>query len=284
VGRSVTPPQSFNRTPVSRRVRPGYLLAEALCALALAGLLAAAAAMLLSGARRSLHAAERRDRAERAERETLAILRETLAGADGIILRGDTAVEFDLLIGTGVVCDHEAAAIVLPPPTVRSGPPLTVITQPLGPEDVVAVRTSAITDDEEEWWIGVVDSAQVRQLPGVCDPGSGWRAVADADAAVLRLTLLDPLPPAVEEGAPVRIGRRGRLTLYHAGGGAWMLGWRRCHPWLEVCGAVQPVAGPLRPPSAGGLRMRWSGGAPVGLEILATGADGGRGVRGVVYP
>jgi hypothetical protein len=276
-------PHPLNLAPVFRRLRPGYLLAEALCALALAGLLAAAAALMLSGARRSLHASERRDRAERAERETLAILRESLAGADGIILRGDTAVEFDLLVGTGVVCSREPAALVLPPPTSRSGPPLTLLTQPIGPEDVVAIRTSAITDEDDEWWIGVVDSAQVRQLPGVCDPASGWRSVVDADAEVLRLKLLDPLPASVEVGAPVRLGRRGRMTLYHAGGGDWMLGWRRCHPWIEVCGAVQPIAGPLRPPSAGGLRFRWEG-SPPGIEIRATGADGGRGVRGVVYP
>jgi hypothetical protein len=267
---------------VRRRARRGYLLAEALCALALAGLLAAAAAMLLTGARRSLHASERRDRAERAERETLAILRESLAGADGIILRGDTAVEFDLLVGTGVVCAREAMALVLPPPTVRSGLPLTTIAQPLGPEDVVAVRTSEVAD-EEVWWIGAVDSAQVRLLPGVCDAGSGWRATEDADAALLRLVLVNPLPPEVESGAPVRIGQRGRFTLYHAGGGSWMFGWRRCHPWLDVCGPVQPIAGPLRPPSAGGLRLRWEDGAS-GLAVLVTGADGGRGVRGVIYP
>jgi hypothetical protein len=283
LGGAEPPPQPLHLAPVSRRLRPGYLLAEALCALALAGLLAAAAAMLLSGARRSLHASERRDRADRAERETLAILRESLAGADGIILRGDTAVDFDLLIGTGIVCDRETAAIVLPPPTVRSGLPLTVVTQPLGPEDVVAIRTSAITDDEEVWWIGVVDSAQVRPLPGVCDPASGWRSAADEDAPLVRLTLRDPLPPDAEVGAPVRLGRRGRFTLYHAGGGDWMLGWRRCHPWLDLCGAVQPIAGPLRPPSAGGLRLEWAGN-PVGLAVLATGAAGGRGARGVIYP
>lgn len=283
MGRAHAFAHRYHGSPVRHRLRPGFLLAEALCALALAGLLAAAAAMLLTGARRSLHASERRDRAERAERETVAILREALAGADGIILRGDTAVEFDLLVGTGVVCDREAMAVVLPPPTVRSGIPLTAITQPLGPEDVVAIRTSAVTDADEEWWIGVVDSAQVRQLPTVCDAVTGWRAAEDADASLLRLTLVDAPPPEVEVGAPVRIGQRGRFTLYHAGGGDWMFGWRRCHPWLDVCGPVQPITGPLRPPAAGGLRLRWaeSGG---GIAVLATGTNGGRGMRAVVYP
>jgi hypothetical protein len=127
-----------------------------------------------------------------------------------------------------------------------------------------------------------VDSAQERSIPDRCDADAGWRAAADAAAPLLRLALLDSVPDAVEEGASVRLGQRGRFTLYRSGDGSWMFGWRRCHPWLDVCGAVQPVAGPLRSPSAGGFRISYAEN-PVRYEIRAVGAGGGQGASAVVY-
>ena len=259
-----------------RHARRGHLLAEALCALALAGVLAAAAAIALSGARRSLHASERRDRAERAERDAVAILREALTAGDAILLRGDTAVDLDVLLGLSVVCGVESRALILPLEVADAS--LTLLPQEPGRDDLVAVRIDG--GEEELWWYGVVDSLQRRERPGVCDASTGWQR-AGAGSTVLRLVLLDTLPAAVRPGATVRLARRGRFTLYHAGAGDWMLGWRKCHPWLEVCGVVQPVAGPLRTPSAGGLRFRALEG-PSRIEISAIGADGGHGAYATV--
>jgi len=257
------------------RLRRGHLVVEALMALALAGILAAAAALALTGARRSLHAGERRDRAERAERDAVAILREALSAGDAVLIRGDTAVDLDVLLGVSVVCAVEPRALILPP-AVGAGT-LTALPQEPGRDDLVAVR---LDSTEESWWYGVVDSLQVRVIPGVCDAAAGWQP-SGAPAPVLRLVLLDSVSSEVRVGATVRLARRGRFTLYHAGSGEWMMGWRRCHPWLELCGVVQPVAGPLRTPSAGGLRFRALT-SPSRLEILATGADGGRGARATV--
>lgn len=259
----------------------GHLLAEALCALALAGLLAAAAGLALGGARRSLFAAERRATAERAEQETLAILRDALSSADGIILRGDTAVDLDLLVGASVVCDVEPYALLLPPTTVATAPSLTALLQPLGSDDIVSVRVGGPLD-AVEWWIGVVDSAQERSMPERCSVDAGWRAAADAGAPLLRLALLDSVPDEVAVGAAVRLAQRGRFTLYRSGDGGWMFGWRRCHPWLDVCGAVQPVAGPLQSPGASGFRIRYLE-DPVRYEIRAVGANGGQGASAVIY-
>ena len=260
-------------------LRRGHLLAEALCALALAGVLAASAATVLTGARRSLAAAERRDRAERAERETVAIARALLAAADGVVLRGDTAVDFDHLLATGIVCAVESSALILAPAAPPGGASLLHVAQMPGADDIAAVR---VPGDEGQWWHAVVDSAQERSLPGVCTASDGWRDAAAAGAPVLRLTLMDLVPAEITPGAVVRVGRRGRLTVYHAGSGDWMLGWRRCNPWVDVCGVVQPIAGPLRQPAAQGFRIRALDDPP-GLEIHATGANGGRGARGLVH-
>jgi len=260
-------------------LRRGHLLAEALCALALAGVLAAAAATVLTGARRSLGAAERRDRAERAERETVAIARALLAGADGVVLRGDTAADFDQLLVTGIVCAMEPAALILAPAAPAGVASLLHVAQMPGPDDRVAVRLSG---EEGRWWHAVVDSVQERTLPGLCAASDGWRDAAAADAPVIRISLMDVVPAEIRPGSVVRVGRRGRLTVYHAGSGNWMLGWRRCHPWFDVCGVVQPIAGPLRQPAALGFRLSALEGPP-GLEIQARGANGGRGARGVVH-
>jgi hypothetical protein len=82
---------------------------------------------------------------------------------------------------------------------------------------------------------------------------------ADAAAPRWRLVLRDPLADDVRLGAPIRVMRRGRLALYHAGSGDWMLGWRRCAYDNASCGSVQPVAGPLATRSNGGLRLRLKG-------------------------
>ncbi len=244
-------------------------------ALALAGVLAAAAALALSGARRTLHAAERRDRADRAERDAIAILRESLTAGDAVLTRGDTAVDLDVLLGVSAICAVESRAVLLPP--VSGEWALTVLPQEPGRDDLLGVR---LDDPDGSWWYGVIDSVQSRAMPGVCNDADGWQP-GGTTAPVLRVVLLDTVPSEVRVGAMVRIARRGRFTLYHAGSGDWMLGWRRCHPWLEVCGVVQPVAGPLRTPSAGGLRFRLLD-HPTRLEMLATGADGGRGTTATV--
>lgn len=260
------------------RLRPGYLLAEALCALALAGVLLVAAGFALTGARRSMRAEERRERASRAEREAVALLREAITAGDGILLRGDTAVDLDVLLGTSVLCGLETRAILLPARVAGLG--LTDLPQQPAADDLVALRLESPSG--EEWWHAVVDSVQDRQDPGACTVADGWRPAGTEAAPLIRIVVRDSLPSILEPGAAVRLARRGRFTLYHAGRGDWMLGWRRCHPLLDVCGVVQPVAGPLRPPSAGGLRLREVT-APPGLAIEARGADGGQGAIARVH-
>lgn len=255
------------------KTRRGYLLVEAVCALALLGLIAASAGLVLSGARRALAERERRDVAFRTERETIEILERSIGLGDGVLLRGDTAVEFDHLIGTSVACGAEGRALYLPLPSDAGGSLTHWLQRPVA-DDVVAIRRGS----DDSWEYATVDSVQDRFSPEPCAAAGGWRPHG---IAVLRLTVWEDLPPDVSIGAAVRLLRRGRFTLYHAGSGHWMLGWRRCHPWLELCGTVQPVAGPLRAPSAKGLRFSPAE-SPSRLEIVATAVEG-QGARGTIY-
>jgi hypothetical protein len=252
------------------RVRLGYLLAEALCALALAGLLGAAAATMLTGARRSLRASEARDVAERGSVEAVGVLRAALESGRVIALRGDTAIDLDLVIALAPVCQIEPRALWLPPQETIGDVPLTAALQSPATDDIAALRLAAAPTDPPVWDEVVIDSVLARTSGG-CDAVSGWIGVADDAAPRWRLVLADTVPTALVVGDLVRVGRTGRFALYHAGSGDWMLGWRRCAPITMVCGVVQPVAGPLRTPAAGGLRIRALT-APNRWEVEARGA------------
>lgn len=259
------------------RLRRGHLLAEALCALALAGLLAAVAAATLRVAQASARRTEREERGLRAEQETVAVVAQALRLGDAPTLRGDTAVEVDLLLGSAVVCAREPMALVVPPVGQVAGA-LTALGLPLAADDLVALRIGA---DDDSWWFAAVDSVQDRLATGACDVADGWQAASATPARVLRLVLTDSIPDEADIGAELRVLRRGRLALYHAGSGDWMLGFRRCHPFIEICGVIQPIAGPLRTPAAGGLRVRALGN-PERIEIEARGV-GSPGARATVH-
>lgn len=255
----------------------GHTLVEALCALTLGGVLAASSGLALGASRAALERAEARDVGGRAEREAVAIVRRAIATGAAILARGDTAVELDLLLGAGVACAVGARELMLPWPAEAA---LTALPTMPTSDDLVAVRNWSGAADE--WHYAAIDSSGPRVDAGSCRAVDGWRAAAAEAEPLLRLVLADSLPSDVHPGAEVRIYRRGRFALYHAGRGDWMLGWRRCHPWSGACGPIQPVAGPLRPAGTGGFRIVHTA-ALGGWEVQAIGV-GGRGARALVMP
>lgn len=248
------------------RLRRGHSLAEALCALALSGLLAAAAGSAMLSSRRALALAESRERGGRAEREAVAIVRQAMASGAAILPRGDTAVELDLLLASAVACAVEYRALWLLWPSDAG---LTAMPQLPTQDDLVAVRGwSPATAD---WWYAALDSVQERVTASPCAAAEGWRPAAAS--RLLRLVTVDTMPTDLLPGAQVAVYRRGRFALYHAGSGEWALGWRRCHPFTEVCGPIQPVASPLVTPGAGGFRVRALS-SPNRWELSARGVGG----------
>lgn len=262
--------------------RRGHLLAEALCALALSGVLATAAALSLGSARRSLSSTDRLARADRTALESVHMVAAMLADADSVRLEGDTAVALALPIGAGAVCARAGWDLVLPPTRVAAGSALAVNAQPLESGDLVSVLVTDSLGGGAHWLGVAIDSIVPHGDPATCGEPDGWMHPGDAGGTRVRLVLRDALPASVRAGSPFRALRRGRLALYHAGAGDWMLGWRRCGPDGTTCGAVQPVAGPLRTPGSGGLRIRWDGAGAIVVE--ASGPQTRRPARLTVRP
>ena len=251
------------------RARRGYLLAEALCALALGGVLAVAAAALLGGARAAMARLDSRIGAERVSREALGVATAVLRSSDSVVVLGDTAVDLALLIGSGVTCGTDSNELWLAPSRAADGVALTAWSQLPDVGDEVAVLMPDTVGEVPEWVGETIDGTAARVPAPPCDEANGWIASGDATARMHVMTLRTALSAGA--GLPVRVMRRGRLVLYVDGRGEWMLGWRRC--LAGVCGVVQPIAGPLRTPAAGGFRVTGPDGDGVTeISVYAVGA------------
>jgi len=223
--------------------RSGTGLTELVVALALASVVTTVAVAGLTQHRR---AQQRRDAAARAEQIVLdvaRILRVQLGRAVGPPrLLADTALQLQLLRGTAKACATEPARLTLPAdPAWWSAPRAG---------DSVAVLDTLSGVD---WKASVLAVATLRASPS-CPAGG------------IRLTLSAPVPAtAPAMFLPVRVSYLVRLAPYRASDGQWWFGERLCTP---VCGAMQPIAGPLRSPAEGGFRLRQAAGDGVAVLRL----------------
>ncbi|QJR34349.1 hypothetical protein [Gemmatimonas groenlandica] len=269
------------------RWRRGGTLVELLIALPIAALLAVAAAATLIGAWRIGRRAEASQGGTRELRHAQAAFESELRPlrAGDIRALSDTALEFDALLGAGVVCDATAAA---------AGVNDRVEMASADPADArgVSWASSVQIGDDLSLWRADADSlasliehrTTVRAISwGAACTASPWMA-GWADQRTVRLTLADASPSALVVGAPVALHRRTRLTLYRSGV-LWYLGKRA--RTSGVWDGVQPVAGPFLSPvqrgmtaqllDAGGTAtLRLSDAAAVRIELRADRAPDGR--------
>lgn len=232
--------------------RRGVALPELLVALALGGVVMATA---LRGV--TQHVRWRRDRdaqarAEWAARDVLAVLRAELSHGSGApVVLGDTALQLSSVRAFDTACDVSAGRPVLASAAwsaPRAGDSLAVIDSLLRTE-----------------WRAAIAAVGVIHASARCPSGG------------MRITPTAALPvPAVPMALPVRVWRVARYVLYRGGDGSWWLGERGCTP---ICGAAQPVAGPLLPPPQGGLRMTMrldADGRPQAVDVSVRALVGGR--------
>jgi len=239
--------------------RPGTALLELLLALALAGtVLSIATSSMLrqqrvhtrirgqAGSDRQLHAATM-------------VLAGQLADLDaeaGDIASGsasDTALQFRATVGTSFACETSAGLVALLPERGAGGS--------------YAGTLSMARPGDTLWWLG--DSswtgARVRSVDAVTVTCVNPLAFAGPS---VRLTLTGS-PDSIPAGAPLRLTRQTRYSLYRSADGTWQLGVRE---WSEAAGAFaspQPVAGPLLL-AAGARRSGYRYFDALGQEISLT--------------
>ncbi len=262
--------------PVTRRVarrvsraRRGTALVQALLAALLGAIVLAAAldAVVRVARARGQHGARAGARAQLEQAATaltsdLRPITTVTVDDDPADLRtvADTAVEIAASLGGGIACAVAPATGVgstvdlAAPPDAPNMPALAWWSTPPRPGDLLYTHDDAgtATRADDRWTARVIRA--VSEGTTYCRTGP-FAAVAatPADPPRLRLTLDEPvLPATISAGAPVRIARRRRLSLYRATDG-WQLGVR---DWDgSEWETVQPVAGPFDTPANRGLAL-----------------------------
>jgi len=176
--------------------------------------------------------------------------------AGDIAVAQDTALELSVVIGSAVVCESAPGWIIVPLPATE-GNTLAAFAESPQPDDRVA---ALVADSAGATWITLrvagppVGGAGCPRYPSTA---GGWT-----------IALTEQL--AIPAGALVRFLRPMRLSGYRASDGRWYLGARDWNAGTHRFNTIQPVAGPLDPPSAtpaaAGLLFEYfdSLGAPLG--------------------
>jgi prepilin-type N-terminal cleavage/methylation domain-containing protein len=261
-----------------RRRPRGFTLPELLITLACAAILFAAIAS--ASVRQQRLFAELADDAAvtgrlREATATLPIdLRGVSPAAGDIRDARDTALEIRATIASAVVCDTVGRSIVL-------GPALT------GADTYASYVTSVATGDTA-WLLDARDTIENWMPRRITSVSSGTTSKCATGGPlpnspfVSTSFALDSLPSGRVVGTVLRVTRPMRYSLYRSADGSWQLGARDWNSATLRLNTIQPVAGPLLPPSGRGLVFAYvdtSGGIlantaafPTGLALIRVAA------------
>jgi prepilin-type N-terminal cleavage/methylation domain-containing protein len=229
--------------------RRGVTLVELLVAMTLLGIITAA--FMLTGLRQEENhrSLAMRSRARVQLREAVAALPIELRGvspADGDIPPGgarDSTLEFRSTVAVGVACAVENERIELP----RHSSGWTHSSMLSRPETGDSAWFLLAGEGTPATWVGR-GIASVGASSGTC--GAYEPEDAAGTRAILHL-VTDPSAPRVVPGAPVRVTRRLRYSIYRSStDGEWYLGAREWNASMERFDVVQPIAGPFTSPRA----------------------------------
>jgi type II secretory pathway pseudopilin PulG len=252
--------------------RAGFTLGELTVSLALLGLLVALLLNTLAAHQRIFRNFSQRFLvSEQLRQGKLALatdIRGIAVGADTLRLLSDTAFEFFATIGSSVVCGVAGQIVTLVPENIASGLLLTDLPFPPDTGDLVAAYIRRDSVARTRRWVRFrVSAVTTSPASSACPATTGFTGTSDASKPSFRISIIGATAD-IPVGAPLRILRRGRYSVYRSSEGEWYLGYKRCAALGGACSTVQPVSGPYLPYSAGtggGLRFRYldAHGAPV---------------------
>ena len=155
-----------------------------------------------------------------------------LDAAAGDITSGsasDTALQFRASVAVSFACEKSAGSVSMLPD--------------VGPGGAYAGTASPARAGDTLWWLGdsAWSAARVRSVEALTVTCAVPLAFTGSSVRLVLANADDSIPA----GAPLRLTRQTRYSLYRSGDGSWQLGFRE---WNEATGAFpapQPVAGPL---------------------------------------
>ena len=175
---------------------------------------------------------------------------------DSLLATADTAVEFRSALGSSFVCSIPSAnRIVLPPDSLPAERVLSSWVMPPDSGDMLLTYVAAGDSSPGQWARRRINAfVPIRASLG-CPQAAGMLDVAEIAGAgsAYDVTLDGPILE-VQRGAPVRILRRVRYSVYRGGDGHWYVGYRRC---TTGCAATQPISGPYDVPRGYPLSLRY---------------------------
>lgn len=164
-----------------------------------------------------------------------------------LLVAQDSVLEIRMTTGMTFVCAGAPGLVVVPAPDALPGSARSAVVRSPAPGD----RLSALfSDSVGATWLNF----QVASVPEAAGPC----ALAPAIETTWNIAIMEPV--SIPAGAPVRLTRPFRLSLYRSSNGRWYLGAKDWDAGAVRFNTIQPVAGPLLPYEDGpesGLRFTY---------------------------
>ena len=249
------------RHPSSGR-RAGFTLTELMIVVVMLGIIGTALTSLLVRQQR-FHAAVATMADARARMRDISTILPTdlrsISSAGQDILAYDlTSLQFRAFVGTSVLCKYATTTIIdLPPQNLASKNMLTSWINPPQVNDVAFIynQGTAVGNSDDTWQpftiSAVTSAADATWCPATNVPA--FATVLDAAATRYRLTLsAAPNQAQVISGAPIRLTREVKYSVYQGADNQWYVGYQTCAPnatfgLAGTCGTREVLAGPVLP-------------------------------------
>jgi hypothetical protein len=204
-------------------------------------------------------------------------LRALSPGAGDVRDARDSSLEIRATIATAIGCDTSGSRLILTPAAIapvgaRNTSRYASYSTPILAGDTAWFLSTSDTSDR---WTPVPITAVGSAPAGMCAANAPRLDSLAAPTTRVALTLASLASPvtgpslAGARGAPVRITRPVRYSIYRASDGDWYLGERDWNAALARFNTVQPIAGPFASAVAGGIRFAYldSSGAAISVPV-----------------